>query len=206
MIIDSHTHLWPENNTNQDLVVYFKKRNIYDKISKILTAEGLLQKMDENEIETSIVASIPLHSGMSNEDLMVSNMHVINEVKISKERLTGLCTIDPFDGEKSISKLRHCIEELGFQGLKLHPCFQQFFPNDKRLYPIYREMQGYGKPILFHTGGIGIVPYRDSFGSPMYLDDVGCDFPELKMLLGHGGRMQTQKHVRGYKHKLRKVG
>ena len=58
MIIDSHTHLWPENNTNQDLVVYFKKRNIYDKISKILTAEGLLQKMDENEIEVEAFTRI----------------------------------------------------------------------------------------------------------------------------------------------------
>ena len=97
--------------------------------------------------------------------------------------------MDPFDGDRSKSTLRHCIEELGFQGLKLHPCFQQFYPNDKRLYPLYSEMQNYGKPILFHTGGIGIVPYKDAYGSPLYLDDVGCDFPDLTMILGHGGRM-----------------
>jgi predicted TIM-barrel fold metal-dependent hydrolase len=189
MIIDSHTHLWPGGDTNEDLAAYFKKRNIFDKISSILTAEGLLRKMDDNGIERSIVASIALRSGMGNEDLMKVNRHVIDEVKKSDGRLTGLCTIDPFDGEKSISTLKHCIEKLGFQGLKLHPCFQKFYPNDQRLHPIYEAMQDYGKPILFHTGGLGIVPHRDSYGSPLYLDDVGSDFPGLKIIMGHGGRM-----------------
>ena len=189
MIIDSHTHLWPKDDTSEDLKVYFKKRIIFDKISGMLTADGILEKMDANDIEQSIVASIPLHLDMSNDDLMKYNTYVGGEIKKSKGKLIGFCAVDPFDGDRSKSSLRHCIEELGFQGLKLHPCFQQFYPNDKRLYPLYSEMQNYGKPILFHTGGIGIVPYKDAYGSPLYLDDVGCDFPDLTMILGHGGRM-----------------
>ncbi|HEB32178.1 MAG TPA: amidohydrolase [Spirochaetes bacterium] len=189
MIIDSHTHLWPRDDTSEDLKVYFKKRNIFDKISGILTAEGILEKMDVNGIEQSIVASIALHLDMNNDDLMKHNTYVSSEVKKSKGKLIGFCTVDPFDGDRSKNTLKHCIEELGFQGLKLHPCFQQFYPNDQRLYPLYNEMQNYGKPILFHTGGIGIVPYKDAYGSPQYLDDVGCDFPDLTIILGHGGRM-----------------
>lgn len=189
MIIDSHTHMWPWEDTNEDLEAYFKKRNIFNKIANILTAEGILEKMDANNIEKSIVASIALHLDMGNDDLMIYNNHVSSEVKKSKGKLIGFCTVDPFEGDRSKSTLKHCIEDLGFKGLKLHPCFQQFYPNDQRLYPFYEEMQNYGKPILFHTGGIGIVPYKDAYGSPQYLDDVGCDFPGLTIILGHGGRM-----------------
>ena len=95
MIIDSHTHLWPGEDTDEDLAAYFKKRNIFDKISSILTAGGILQKMDALGIDKRIVASIALHSGMSNEDLMRYNSHVIDEVK---KDVLDLCARFPVPG------------------------------------------------------------------------------------------------------------
>jgi predicted TIM-barrel fold metal-dependent hydrolase len=145
--------------------------------------------MEEQRIERSIVSAIPLRSGMRNSDLERINGHVMEEVKRSAGKLTAFFCVDPFGDEESIGVIKRCIEELGFRGLKLHPVIQQFYPNDGRMYGIYRSMQEYGLPILFHSGGVGIVPFKDSFGQPRLLDDVACDFPELPIIMGHGGRI-----------------
>ena len=50
-------------------------------------------------------------------------------------------------------------------------------------------MQDYGLPVLFHSGSIGIIPYRDSFSNPSYIDEVACDFPQLTIIIGHSGKI-----------------
>ncbi len=189
MILDTHTHLWPVNETPSALLQYFEKRKIREKIAKIMSADGLLAYMEKCDVEQSIVSAIALQSGLSNEDLQPFNMYVKQETDRSKGKLRGFFTVDPLGGQESIGLIKRCIEEMGFQGLKLHPCIQQFYPNDNRVYGIYEVMQRYGLPILFHSGGIGVVPFRDCFGQPRYLDDVACDFPDLSILMGHGGRI-----------------
>jgi predicted TIM-barrel fold metal-dependent hydrolase len=189
MIIDTHTHLWPVNKTPSALQQYFEKRKIGKKIAKIMSADGLLAYMEKSNVEYSIVSSIALKSGLRNADLKPFNMYVKQETDKSRGKLRGFFTVDPFGGQESIDLIKRCIEDMDFQGLKLHPCIQQFYPNDNRFYGIYEVMQKYGLPILFHSGGIGVVPFRDSYGQPRYLDDVACDFPDLPILMGHGGRI-----------------
>ncbi len=154
-----------------------------------MSAHGLLEIMEENGIERSIVSSIPLRSDMRNEDLAPLNDYVRKETEKSKQKLIRFFTVDPLGGEGSVTLIKQCIEEMGFQGLKLHPCIQQFYPNDRRVYDIYTVMQNYSMPILFHSGGIGVVPFKDSYGQPRLIDEVACEFPELRILLGHGGRI-----------------
>jgi predicted TIM-barrel fold metal-dependent hydrolase len=188
-MIDVHTHLWPASKTSGELLTYFEKRKMADRLSHFFSSDGLLELMDKNRISRSIVAAIPLHAGMSNEDLVPFNDHVRRETQKSGGRLVGLCTVDPLGGGESVKTLRAYIEDEGFRGLKLHPCIQEFFPNDERVYPIYKTMQDYGLPVLMHTGGLGIPPFRDAFGRPGLLDDVACRHPDLAILMGHAGRI-----------------
>jgi predicted TIM-barrel fold metal-dependent hydrolase len=205
MSIDVHTHLWPVSETTPDLLQYFQKRGTGDTLSSLFSSSGLLELMEKKNIERSIVSAIPLRSGMSNADLRPFNAYVNQQVASAGGKLVGFFTVDPFGGNESINISRRSIEESGFRGMKLHPVIQQFYPNDGRLYPIYEEMQNYGIPILFHSGGIGIVPFKDAFGQPRLLDDVACDFPDLPILMGHGGRiwydetaMMLRKHKNVY--------
>ncbi len=50
-------------------------------------------------------------------------------------------------------------------------------------------MQKYGLPVLFHTGSLGVIPYRDCFSNPSYIDEVSCDFPEFIIIVGHSGKI-----------------
>ena len=43
-------------------------------------------------------------------------------------------------------------------------------------------------PVTIHTGTSVFPGARSRFGDPMDVDDVAIDFPQLKILLAHGGR------------------
>jgi uncharacterized protein len=188
-MIDFHTHLWPKEFLTSDLIRYFKSRNIWDEDASIMDGQRLLGYMDDNGIELSVLISVVLKPGMSHEQISKINRYTSRQVHKSSRRLAGFFTVDPFGGEKSLDEADKCVMELGLTGLKIHPSFQEVYPNDRVLYPLYKKMQEYGLPVLFHTGSIGIIPYRDHFSHPGLIDGVACDFPDLLIILGHGGKI-----------------
>jgi len=42
--------------------------------------------------------------------------------------------------------------------------------------------------VMIHTGTSIFPGARNKYGNPIYVDDVAVDFPNLKILLAHGGR------------------
>ncbi len=78
------------------------------------------------------------------------------------------------------------VKEYGLKGMKLVPCMQHFFLNDKRLFPVYERAQACRLPILVHTGG-DPLPGREIFGHPRDIDEVASNFPDLVIILAHMG-------------------
>ncbi|KZL88986.1 amidohydrolase family protein [Clostridium magnum] len=192
-MIDIHTHLWDFEAMPEAIRTYFVGKGNEQVDPKKYTAEGLLESMSQAGIEYSIVSALAYSHDLSWDNIHEINEYVRKAVAASDGKLIGFCTVDPFGGEASITMLRKCMEEEGFKGLKLHGNMQRFYPNDKRLYEIYKVMQSYHKPILFHTGGIGLKAYRDCYGQISNFDDVACDFPELPIILGHAGRLKYEE-------------
>jgi len=44
------------------------------------------------------------------------------------------------------------VEDEGFRGVKLYPSYQQYYPNEQRMYPLYQAAQDLGIPVLVHIG------------------------------------------------------
>jgi predicted TIM-barrel fold metal-dependent hydrolase len=86
------------------------------------------------------------------------------------------------------------ILDLGIRGIKLHPPHQVFELTDYRerglrsLETIFAIAQERKIPVMIHTGTSIFPGARSRFGDPMGVDDVAIDFPELKIVLAHGGR------------------
>jgi predicted TIM-barrel fold metal-dependent hydrolase len=53
---------------------------------------------------------------------------------------------------------------------------------------IYEEAQRLRLPVMIHTGTSVFPGARSRVGEPMAVDDVAVDFPDLKIVLAHGGR------------------
>ncbi len=188
MVIDYHGHLWPPGMTPGMLQTDIEKRKgKYD-----FNADGLLKSMEENGIAQTVVSALAFSGGMENTQIRKLNDYVWEARENSGEKLKAFCTLNPLE-EGAEDFLRFCMEDKDFDGLKLHCNMQEFYPDDQRLEPIYKRMEKYGKPILFHSGGIGILPYQDDFGRPVRFDAAASRHPDLTIILGHAGRIWYQE-------------
>jgi predicted TIM-barrel fold metal-dependent hydrolase len=82
---------------------------------------------------------------------------------------------------------------LGIRCLKIHPPHQLYPANAytmglEALGRIYRRCEERGLPVLIHTGTSIFPGARSKFGRPMEIDDVAIDFPDLTIVMAHGGR------------------
>lgn len=75
----------------------------------------------------------------------------------------------------------------GVAAINMSPFMSRVNANDRMLYPIYGLCELLKKPIIVH----GSIHYwRGAYmwhGSPEYIDEVAVDFPELKLIVSHGG-------------------
>ena len=83
--------------------------------------------------------------------------------------------------------------ESGIVCLKVHPCHQAFPANAytdglDALGAVYRRAEERGLPIMVHTGTSIFPGARSKYGHPLELDDIAIDFPDLRIIMAHGGR------------------
>ena len=72
--------------------------------------------------------------------------------------------------EPTASELvRKALNEWGFKGIKLHPLFQAFLPNDDIVHPIMEEARKAKAPVLIHTG-------HSPFSLPWSVGEAGRKF------------------------------
>ena len=82
---------------------------------------------------------------------------------------------------------------LGIRALKVHPSHQWFAPNAYRselpqLRAVYERATAHRMPVMIHTGTSVFQNARNVYAQPMLADDLGVDFPDLVVILAHGGR------------------
>lgn len=101
-------------------------------------------------------------------------------------------SVDPARGAAGVRMARRLAADYGVRGFKFHPSAQGFYPNDRLAYPLYEVIAEHGLVALFHTGQTGAGAgtrggggIRLKYASPLYLDDVAADFPDLDIVLAH---------------------
>ena len=82
---------------------------------------------------------------------------------------------------------------LGIRLLKIHPPHMAFPANAyteglAALGAVYRRCEERGLPVMIHTGTSIFPGARSKYGNPLEIDDVAIDFPDLRIVMAHGGR------------------
>ncbi len=77
---------------------------------------------------------------------------------------------------------------LGAVACKIHPVHVGFEPADRMLYPAYSWSEERGLPVIVHCGTSTFAGSVNAYGDPVLLDPVFRDFPDLTVVLAHGGR------------------
>lgn len=123
------------------------------------------------------------------------NDFVAGYVRDHPDRLLAFGGVHPRLGGDAARARREVrsLHERGIRAVKVHPSHQLVHANDHargnaRLGAIYETCQELGMPVMVHTGTSMFPGARNRFGNPLELDDVCVDFPDLKVIMAHGGR------------------
>ncbi len=101
------------------------------------------------------------------------------------DKFIGIAGIDPLKGMDAVREIRRSYA-LGLRGVAVRPFMFGIPPTHPKMYPIYATCVELDIPIWFHLS-INYSTNTMEVEKPLYLDVVAQDFPELKIIAGHGG-------------------
>ena len=110
-----------------------------------------------------------------------------------RDRLIPFGSVDPTTTKDAAAEMDRIINDLKLAAVKIHPPHQLCYPNDyldglDALAVIYRKAEEARMPVMIHTGTSIFRGARSKYGNPFGIDDVALDFPDLPILVAHGGR------------------
>jgi predicted TIM-barrel fold metal-dependent hydrolase len=189
MIIDVHTHIFPDEIKN-------KREGFFDgeaafKLlyslpgSRLAGAEELIRNMDHEGVDKSVVFGFPWKTS---DYFKRNNDYILNVVERYKDRLIGFSTFYPLakDAEK---ELERCLKS-GLSGVGELAFYESSISENtiKTFLPIAEIAQTFDVPILLHANES--VGHYYPGKSPMTLKEIYdflCSFPDNKIILAHWG-------------------
>lgn len=189
MIIDMHVHMFPD-------ALAPRARSALENTAGVaactdLTEADTRRKLAAWGIDLGVVMPIATKP---------SQQRPINDwaAGLQHGNLLSFGTVHPMapDAPAELRRLRG----LGLRGVKLHPDYQLFEADDRKVYPLYEEAAALGLPVLFHAGFDPVSPGHVHC-SPAALARVVRDLPNLTVIGAHlGGNMmaaEALEHLAG---------
>lgn len=194
-IVDAHAHIAPWEQVLPDAAALMKAgRSDFEHAYAICRdPHKLIAEMDRSDIEKLVMINYvtPEVVGFTEE----ANEFSARMARHNPDRLIPFGGIDPRRVPDVAAAMDHLLGDLRLRGIKLHPPHQFFHANDylnggelRGLATVYEKCIEYNVPVMVHTGTSVFPRARNRYADPMDLDDVIVDFPELKLIIAHGGR------------------
>lgn len=192
-ITDVHIHVQPWREAKAPILEAMRrgKEAQWDALLQITDdPRGLLEIMDRAGVWRVGLVNYP------DPDVMgfsaAANTFAARYAQVDPQRLLPYGGVHPRLTRDPAGDVDRLID-LGIRALKIHPPHQLFPANAytdglDSLGAIYRRCEERGLPVMVHTGTSIFPGARSKYGNPMELDDVAIDFPDLTILLAHGGR------------------
>jgi len=185
VVIDFHTHPWLPRSLNPPTEAFIReispavaqhRERLRDPAfaADVLRAEG---------VDRAVV--LPEHCPETSGN--VRTEQVLAYCAAAPDLFLPFASVHPRLDPDPADRLRRYIDG-GARGLKLYPSYQFFYPDDESCYPLYDVCQEAGIPLLLHVGSSLIPGTRLEFCHPRHLDAVARDFPDLAVVMAHGGR------------------
>jgi predicted TIM-barrel fold metal-dependent hydrolase len=192
-ITDVHVHIQPWHQMKPEVLLTMRKgkEDHFDYLLELMRSPDLLlEKLDEAGIDRVGIVNYPSPDLMGFDD--DTNLFAAGYASRHPQRILPYGGVHPRfteDPEGDVDRL----VELGIRCLKIHPPHQLVAANAyteglEALARIYRRCEERGLPVMIHTGTSVFPGARCKYGNPMELDDVALDFPDLPIVMAHGGR------------------
>lgn len=170
MIVDAHTHVWPEHLASRALGANIPGMQYF--------GDGTVSGLVAAQLEAGIDYSLCL--GVAN------NPHQLGAVNsfigsLDRDRFIPFGSIHP---SVSIAENLSSLRSTGIRGVKLHPVFQGYRLDDRGLYDLLGALEG-EFCVVVHVGD---GPGSDGTEcSPQMVREIATTFPKLELLACHLG-------------------
>jgi len=154
------------------------------KIRKLTrSVEDFVVQLNKMGVEKAVIFNLDEEtpSGITG----LPNDYYADIVRQFPNKFIGFAGIDPLKGMSAVREIRRSYD-LGLRGVAVRPFMFKMPPTHAKMYLIYSTCIELDIPIWFHLS-INYSTYSMEVERPIYLDLVAQDFPELKMIAGHGG-------------------
>ena len=196
-ITDVHIHIQPWRQLKPQVHEAMRKgkEDHWDFLISIMDdPRALLEVMDRSGVWRVGLVNYPSPDIMGFDD--TTNTFAAKYAQAAPERLLpygGVHARFTKDPAGDVDRL----VDLGIRLLKIHPPHQNFPANAytdglEALGKIYRRCEERGLPVMVHTGTSIFPGARSKWGNPLELDDIAIDFPNLPLVMAHGGRDQHE--------------
>ena len=177
---------------------YVDKMGVAAQTFDSVSLEEMLRRMDAAGTERSFLIAAKVGVKHHPACYHVPYQLVADAVQKYPARFSGLAGIDPTEGMAGVRALEHAVREYGFIGAHTYPHWYELAPDHARYYPFYAKCVEIDIPIQLQVGQSMVydVSYpRRSVGRPICLDNIACDFPELKLVGIHVGIPWTDEMI-----------
>ncbi|THB77581.1 MAG: amidohydrolase [Desulfobacteraceae bacterium] len=190
MIIDTHTHLFPESmriNRSAFFTDEPEFKLLYESKKSIMAgAEDLLRCMDEFKVDMAVICGFPWRNP---EWAIMNNDYIIESVKVYPDRLKGLACFDAL-WEGAAAETDRCIDQglcgAGELAFYLSGIDRQALD---ALTPVMDTLKKRGNlPCMIHTNEpIGHTYPGKTPVSLKQIYDLAREFPDNRIILAHWG-------------------
>jgi predicted TIM-barrel fold metal-dependent hydrolase len=190
MIVDLHTHIFPpriKKNRSKYIDSDACFAILYSSAdAKMATAEELIENMDKEEIDISVV----LNYGWTTHELCVeTNDYILESIARYPKRLIGFCSVQPRSLQAALDEIERCVKG-GIKGVgEMRPDMQLLDLIDEEvMQPFIETVTRYNLILLTHTSEpVGHdYPGKGNI-TPEVLYPLIKSFPDLILVCAHWG-------------------
>lgn len=184
MIIDMHTHTFPEALAARTLVKLSSSTGL--KPATDGTVDGILKAMQECSVDVSVLLPVvtnPAHA------TTVNRVAAENNVKPGLISFGGL-----HPDNENYAEILKDLKANGIKGIKIHPYFQQVYLDDIRYKRIVDAAMGLDMFVVTHAGYDIGYPGQD-FADVSHIKGLLKDVKPDKLILAHLGAWNLWEEV-----------
>ncbi|WP_339106190.1 amidohydrolase family protein [Haloterrigena salinisoli] len=202
-VIDVHVHMNPFWKMNDKGYRTFQEHsaNFEQKAELARNPDRFIEYLDSQNVSTAaIINYVSPILGYTHE----TNEWAATFREACSDRVLAFGGFDPRIVDNPAAEIDRALAELELDGIKIHPPHQGIAANDYRDDPDTRGLDGLellyercaesNVPVTIHTGTSIFPGARSRYADPMPIDDLAIDFPDLDIIMAHGGRpMYTEE-------------
>jgi uncharacterized protein len=189
-IVDARVRLPQDQRVDETYVAPPPQTEQYDRVLNLTakvnaaTLDGLIADMADEGISRAVMHA----ETEGGEDADQLNECLQSVLERCPDLFVGVGCVDVSQSRPGeIARQAARVAESGFVGISFQPAFFGLGIDDRRLYPMYSRAEELGLVVCVHTGVNYSRMHPLRHERPELLDQVACDFPDLRLVACHAG-------------------